>query len=195
MPDPFHKVRPGDDLNVSATAYNAIIDAAQAEQRRQLGNDSDPRTTTRDASIIRVKNGTGSDLPRLSVVGLSTPIFTPTDSLDAFLREVTFRGIVPTSSHLGKFAILLEPAATDQVVRAFVSGVCPVMVDVSDADHTCADVDPTQTDALASSETGTAQILWKEGDDDPVYATGPQWAVVRFGPSCGVQEPYPYEPY
>lgn len=195
MPDPFRKVRPGDDLRIPATTYNAILDAAQAEQRRSRETLSSPLTTTRDASIIRIKNGTGGELPRLSVVGLSAPIFRPTDSLDAFLREVTFEGITPTSDHLGKFAITLEPSASNQVVRAFIGGVCPVMVDVSDVAHTCADADVGQTDALASSDTGTAQILWKEGDDDPVYATGPQWAIVRFGPSCGVANPYPYEPY
>lgn len=184
MPDPFARVRPGDEIGFSSTAWNAMLDAARAEQGRQSGREVPPLTTTRNAAIVRVKNETGADLSRASVVGLHEPIFLPTDDEDAFLREVCFRGVTPTiPDYWGKFAVLLEPAPQNVVVRAYVSGVCPVMVNVVDHDDTHADVEDSQTGRLISAGDGAAQILWREGDEGYGYGydTGLQWAVVRVG--------------
>jgi hypothetical protein len=184
MSDPFRKVRPGDALNVSATAWNAVIDAAKAEADRRFGADAGDLTTGRSGSIVRVKNETGGALDRAHVVGLGGPIFGPDDSLDAFLREVTFRGVVPTSSHVDRFAVLLEPAPVNRVVRAYVAGVCPVRVDVTDGTHTTAAADVGETALLVSAAAGPAQILWSEG------GTGEQWALIQFGTTCGITEEY-----
>jgi hypothetical protein len=153
-----------------------MVDAAVAERARQGGRGANDLTTTRDACIVRVRNETGSDLSRFNVVGLDEPIFLPDDSEDAFLREVAFRGVTPaTADHRGKFAILLEPAPVDRVVRAYLAGVCPVQVDVVAEGDTRADVDDGSTGVLTTAGGGSAQILWAEG------GTGVQWAVVRFG--------------
>lgn len=185
MGDPFRKVRPGEDVTFSAAAWNAMLEAARAALADQLSRESGPRTTTRSGDLVRVKNETGVDLPRRSVVGLSDPVFTPLQSEDAFLREVTFRGVVPTGDSAGRFAILLEPAPAGRVVRAWVAGVTQVRVNMSDPDHACAEAAPGDTNALASAEDGSAQILWVEGDGEGGYYGGEQWGVVRFGSTCG----------
>jgi hypothetical protein len=187
MPDPYRKVSVNDELVIPANAWNDAVDAGRAEKQRQNDRLSGDRTTTRDACILRVKNETGGNLSRAAVVGLDGPIFAPSDSLDAFLREVTFRGVTPAASHRGRFAILLAPAASGVVARAYLAGVCPVKVDVIDADHQFADVDPTHTDRLVSAGSGPAQILWREGDAGYGYGyeTGEQWALVRIGGGDG----------
>ena len=188
MPDSLAKVQPGDVVTFSATTWNAFIDAALAEIRRQRDQINKTLPQFRQADIVRISNETGLDLHRNSVVGLSAPIFTPTQSVDAFLREVTFRGVLPTHDHLGKFAILLEPAPAGRIARAYVAGVCPVLVDVIDEGQRCADVEEGNVHTLVTSDDGSAQILWMEGDDPASYGygyeTGVQWALVRFGTTC-----------
>lgn len=179
MGDPFRKVRPGEDVSFDAVAHNATMDVARAHRLGSLDQGAGREGQRRDAAIVRVKNETGSALSRGQVVGLGAPIFSPSDSIDAFLREVTFRGVVPTASHAAKFAILLEPVADGRVGRAFVAGVCPARVDVSDLGHARAAAADGETAALASAASGPAQILWAEG------GTGEQWALILFGTSCG----------
>lgn len=179
MADPFAHVRPGDEFNFSAQTWNHVLDAAKAHHLRGSRGGAIPGDVVRDAAIVRVKNETGGALDRNKVVGLGAPIFTPDDDLDAFLREVTFRGVTPASGDEGRFAVLLEPAPADQVVRAYVAGVCPVQVDVTSAAHEFAEVAAGNTDSLVSAETGSAQILWSEG------GTGVQWCIVLIGTICG----------
>lgn len=192
MPDPFRHINVGDPIPRSASAWNAMLDAGRAELTRKLDAGAGPSASRRDACIVRVKNNTGTDLTGRSVLGLDGPVFTPTDSETAFLREVCFRGVTPTlADHAGKFAVLIEPAKPDQVVLAYVAGVCPVRVDVLDPDDDFADVDDGQTGRLVSARDGAAQILWKESDDGYYgYDTGEQWAIVRVGnrrPRCFAQ--------
>ena len=184
MADPFAPVQPNQPVVFSATAWNAMLAAGKAYRANQLGSASDPLTTTRSSSLIRVLNDTGTNLEQGQIVGLEEPIFVPEEtSVDAFLREVTFIGVTPTTDHIGKFAVLMEPAPPDVVVRAWVAGVCMARVNVVDETHTYADVEDGETGALKSSFDGTAQILWKEGDIPYgyYYGGGEQWAIVRLG--------------
>lgn len=183
MPDPLRDLRPGDRIPTDHTTWNAILAAARAEQRRSRTGAGD-LSQFRQADIVRVQNDSGLDLARNSVVGLAGPIFTPTMSVDAFLREVTFSVIVPTADHEGRFAVLMEPALDGRIARAWVAGVCQVKIDVSDSGHTCAEVEAGETNFLVSAESGSAQILWREGDDGYGYDTGEQWAIIRFGTAC-----------
>lgn len=188
MADPFTPVQPNQPVVFSATAWNAMLAAGRAFRANQTGTASDPLTTTRSSSLIRVLNDTGSNLEQGQIVGLEEPIFVPEEtSVDAFLREVAFIGVTPTTSHIGKFAVLMEPAPPDVVVRAWVAGVCMARVNVVDETHTYADVEDGETGALKSSFDGSAQILWKESDIPYgyYYGGGEQWAIVRLGCRLG----------
>lgn len=186
MPDPFRRVRPGDDLVIPAPTYNAMVDAAEAEQRRRLDGGDPGRSQLRRADIVRVLNDTGKTLDARSVVGLDGPVI-GTEDLNAFLAEVTFRGKVPDTSSPWRFAITLEPAAPNQVVRAYLAGVCQVKVDVRDQTHAFARVIDGEAGHLQSANTGPVEILWAEEEGGYAYgygggySTGVQWCYIRFG--------------
>jgi len=140
--------------------------------------------------MILVKNETDRELSRFSILGLDVPLFTPENSLASFKREVTFRGIVPAASHHGKFAVLHEPALPGMLALGYLSGVCPVRLDVASPYHTTADILVGDTYALVTSGHGSAQILWVDtdatygdyyGGTDPYYGDDSRWAYVRLG--------------
>ena len=103
------------------------------------------------------------------------PVFTPTDNVETFKNALAVSGVTPTADHAGAFAILLEPIAAGAMGRAIVSGVTPVKVNITNADHRYAEVEAGQAGYLASAESGSALLLWKEA------GTGEKWALVRMG--------------
>ena len=102
-------------------------------------------SSPRDADMVLVKNTSGADRARFEILGISAPVFTPTDNLEEFRNRVVL------------------------------SGVCPVKVDVANANHWHADIADNSAANLKSGGGGAAQILWKES------GTGVKWAVVRLG--------------
>jgi len=190
-PESLKHVRPGQLwAPPDATTWNALVDAGRANQLQQYDQTRDGNPVFRQGDIIRVKNVAGLDLLRNSIVGLQEPIFLPTTdksrATNAFVREVTFRGTIPSSTFQGKFAVLLDPIGIGKIGRAYVAGVCPVKVNIRSAGDTCCDVENDDTTQLYSmSQGGSAQILWaqKQEMDDP---TGPQWAYVRLGTNCRI---------
>jgi len=176
MPDPFRGYRPGDASPKDAGSFNAFAMAARLARDSGKILSANPLGSTRSGDIIRVKNASGADLDRFAVVGLDEPVFLPSTHLEEFKREVVFSGVTPTSSHVRKFAVLLEPAANDdRVVRAIVAGVVQVQVDVSVTAHEYAQAKASTNNKLESSGDGPAQILWRE------TGTGVKWAIVRLG--------------
>lgn len=192
MADPDKKVQPGTPVEFSASGWNAQVEAGRAERARQFDQRGDGPESLRHAEIVQVLNDTTDDLPRRAVLGLEEPLWIPSASLDAFLREVTFRGVVPTGQHVGKFGILLDPAGPGRVARAYIAGVVQVQVAVAYEAYTCAEVGVGLTEALQAVAYGSAQILWREGeydDGDSFYDVhhsrlGKQWAIVRLGTTC-----------
>jgi hypothetical protein len=176
MADSFRKVRPGEPLAIPAAAYNAFVDAARESQARRLGQEQGSQQASRQTGIVFVRNDSGEDRERFDILGIETPIFTPTDDEDAFKNQVALKGIIPTAvDHTGKFVILLEPIAAGEVGRACIAGVCPAWLYIADEGHTFADVYDGDATMLRSAPTGSAQVIWKE------EGTGPLWAVVRIG--------------
>jgi hypothetical protein len=201
MPDPFRGYRPGDPIPRDAGAYNAFSIAARQARDNTL-NLKAASPGFRQGDVILVRNDSGTDLLRRSILGLSAPIFDPAYAEDAFLRDVAFSGVVPTDQHHGKFAILLEAAKAGRYARAWVSGVCTVRLNLVNPDHQCAEVASGDTFALNSTADGSCQILWVEPDDaydggydpdyydcgyDDGYGYGygyggvTKWAVIRMG--------------
>ena len=181
MADPFRKVTPGDALEFPAAAWNAMLDVVRPN--RDAASSAGVPTTGREAIIIRVRNDSGSDLDRCSVLGLDAPIFTPTDSEDAFLRQPAFSAVLPEEvAHKRRYCVLLDPAKDGLFARAFLAGVCQVRVDMVDPSHQFAGIVAGVTGRLKSSRFGHAQILWTEADGAYYgYDTGEMWAIVRLG--------------
>jgi len=178
MSDALKKVQSGQKLHIPAQAYNAFIDAAVDYRRRtaHIGQKSEP--TTRQASIVLVRNDSGSNQNRLAVLGIDAPIIDPTANDNEFKNRVALSCVTPAvDTHEGKFVILAEPIAAGKIGRAYAAGVCPVQIDVPDEDHEYryAEIDDGVVDNLTVSLVGSASILWRAG------GTGVQWAVVRLG--------------
>ncbi len=179
--DPLKKVQSGDQLNIPAEAYNAFLDAVRATRGQQaLGAEAD--AFGRQTTLAKVRNLTGSNRERFSIVGLSQPIIAPADNLAEFLRQTTFDSVMPASGYEHRFAVLLEPLAVNKIGLAAVAGVVPVRVHFTADDHNYAVIKNGDATRLKSAATGNARILWHE--DFPESTEPPNvtlWALVRLG--------------
>ena len=115
--------KPGDKPIRSASAFNAMLDAARAN-RRTDNVDLNVVRVTRDPSVLQVVNNAqyATDLPRFAIVGIDDPVFVPIDNLGAeqTLIDQTCMSITwpATDAYRGRFAVLLEPLAIDGVGTA-----------------------------------------------------------------------------
>ena len=187
--DAFRKVIAGSPLQISARAWSVLMEMAQwylsaRSSGAGLGG------VNQSAGIVSVRNDTGGDLDRFSVVGVSEPIIGSTDHLQRFKNRVTLVGVTPADpDHLGRFAVLQEPLADGKIGRAVISGVTPVRLNLVDADfHKSADIEDGETAQLKSAQCGAATILWASGDEGSSSSSGSSssggeggWAVVRLG--------------
>ncbi len=178
MSDGLKKVQSGQPLVIPASAYNAFIDAALDFRQRtaHLGRESQPSFA--QASIVLVRNDSGSNQNRMAVLGVDTPIIDPSANEEEFKNRVALSCVAPAAdTHEGKFVVLAEPIASGKIGRAYAAGVCPVKIDVPDEDHEWryAEIADGVTANLKVSMQGSAGILWRAG------GTGVQWSVVRLG--------------
>ena len=176
--DSLKKVQSGQPLVIPASAYNAFVDAALDFRGRtaHLGQGAQPSFA--QASIVLVRNDSGSNQNRMAVLGVDTPIIDPSANEEEFKNRVALSCVAPAAdTHEGKFVVLAEPIASGKIGRAYAAGVCPVKIDVPDEDHEWryAEIADGITANLKVSMQGSAGILWRAG------GTGVQWAVVRLG--------------
>jgi hypothetical protein len=169
---------PRDPLVIPAAAYNAFIDAALDFRQRtaHLGQGAQPSFS--QASIVLVRNDSGSNQNRMAVLGVDAPIIDPSANEEEFRNRVALACVAPEEgTHEGRFVVLAEPIAHGKIGRAYAAGVCPVKVDVPDEEHEWryAEIADGITANLKVSMQGSAGILWRAG------GTGVQWAVIRLG--------------
>ena len=180
--DPLKKVQAGDKLEIPAQTFNTMIDAAQDFLRRQRSISQEPPQSFRQASIVLVRNNSGTDRSRGEILGITSPIISPTDNLNEFKKRVALDCGTPSpSQHIARFVVLLEPVAGGKIGRAVIAGVVPAYIYVYDDCHEWADVHPAPTGDeayhLTSAQYGGAPNLVKES------GTGHKRAGVgRFGP-------------
>lgn len=180
MGDNMKKVRTGDSLDIPAATFNTFIDSArdflqrQSEQRRTGAKD------VHSSGIILIKNASGEDRERFQILGLGDPVISPDDNEECFKNRIALTGEMPsTTTHAGKFTILLEPLKSGSIGRGLVTGVTPVKLSVGSESDTCADLADADATCLHTSSTGPAQILWKES------GTGMVWGIVRIPYATG----------
>lgn len=182
----LNKVRPGDPLRIPADTWNTVIDATAAWQRRQR-NIEVPDAGHRDTGSIVVKNTSGVDKARFTVLGLTSPLFLPHEALASFQAQVAIAGVTPTTDHTGKFAILLEPIPNGKLGRAAIDGVVVVRVKMNSEGDRYADVLPGNGLRLQSAAAGALSLLWVQPvaqRDDPTIA----WVIGRFGGAGGTAQ-------
>jgi len=177
----FDKKFPGQKLNLRAQDWNDVLDAAR-NGRETTRDVAEVPGLLRQSTLCKLRNQTGTDLPRYSIVGLDGPIVAPSEEVDVFQQQLTFDGVVPaTPTHIGRFAVLLESLPDGEMGQAVISGVVPCHLALGGADPVppYAEVAAGITATLAGSAGGSAQVLWAE-----VVGTT-RWALVRLqGPAC-----------
>lgn len=175
MADRFQKVGAGQPLQISADVWNQLIDVAQAAKQSQHDQSSNNPATKRRADIVRVRNVSGFNLDRFSIVGLQSPIIAPSQNAVEFKNEVTFEVGLPDGSP--RFGVVIEPLQAGAIGKAVVAGVIAARIIVPDLPYACAVPVAGQPSSLVSVPHGPAQLLWME-------ATGAtRWAIIRFDDS------------
>ncbi|MCX7428918.1 MAG: hypothetical protein NTW96_25235 [Planctomycetia bacterium] len=176
----FRRVKPGDPVKIPAPAYNAWCDAAEAFRAGNQGFTTPTAGDRPDYTRVKVRNDSGADRSRFDVLGVSGPLFTPTENLAEFLRAPKLIGALPDAdTHAGRFVILLEPLPAGKIGWALAAGVVPVTVNMVTADDKFADVTDAQAGYLTSGAEGAARILWAD------TGTGQKRAVVLLGATGG----------
>lgn len=176
MGDSLKKVRPGQPMDIPAAGYNAFVDAARAHKAGKHALVEPRQSPAHAATILLVKNSSGSDRDRFDVLGIDDVVYDPTENLAEFKNNPAIDGVTPAAAdHTGRFVILLEPVPDGRIGRGLLMGVCPVKIDVQAETNLYADVDDGQTGRLKSGSLGAAAILWKEA------GTGEKWALVSVG--------------
>ena len=92
MGDQFRKVLPGDPLKIPAEAWNALVDLSQDQKNQRHDQLSQTEGTSRQTTLAKVRNQTGADLDRFSIVALGAPIITPAANLTEFKRNSVSKG-------------------------------------------------------------------------------------------------------
>jgi hypothetical protein len=176
----FRRVKAGDPVKIPAPAYNAWCEAAEAFRAGNQGFLTPTAGDRPDHTRVKVRNDSGDDRARFDVLGISGPLFTPTDNLAEFLRAPKLIGVLPDAdTHAGRFVILLEPLPAGKIGWALAAGVVPVTVNMVTADDKFADVTDGQAGYLTSGAEGAARILWAD------TGTGQRRAMVLLGAAGG----------
>ena len=174
MGDQFRKVLPGDPLKIPAEAWNALVDLSQDQKNQRHDQFSHAEGTSRQTSLAKVRNQTGVDLDRFSIVALGTPIITPAANLKEFKRQVSFQGLVPGAGTGPRFGVLLEPLKNSLIGTAAIGGCVITRVSVGAVAYTAAETIVGQNGYLRSVPHGPASVLWIESTGEV------RWAVIRF---------------
>jgi hypothetical protein len=172
--DQFRKVLPGDPLKIPAEAWNALVDLSQDQKNQRHDQFSHAEGTSRQTSLAKVRNQTGVDLDRFSIVALGTPIITPAANLKEFKRQVSFQGLVPGAGTGPRFGVLLEPLKNSLIGTAAIGGCVITRVSVGAVAYTAAETIVGQNGYLRSVPHGPASVLWIESTGEV------RWAVIRF---------------
>ncbi len=174
MPDPLKKVVPGERMRLGATAYNAMIDAANATLADRRDLTGAPLDRPAERLTLKVRNDTEDTIEIGGVVQLGDPLIDAAGNLSEFRRWLNFAGVSPTGAGQ-PFAILLEPLKADRIGNAAATGIVAAQVDITSASHGYCSPAVGVTANLVSGATGVAEIVHKPS------GTGVKWCYVRLG--------------
>lgn len=181
MGDKFKKVQSGQKLKIPAEVWNTLLDVAERDRNQRHAISAEDVAGMRQAGIVKLRNQTGGPLDQFSIVQLDTPIIRPADNLNEFKRQVTFNGIIPSASIGSRFAVTLQPLASNKIGLAVASGVAAVRLLVDAVPYACAQPTIGSTALLKSVPHGPAMVLWMES------AGTIRWAIIRID-ECNFEE-------
>ena len=154
----------------SAREVNRVLKASDFYHSQvALGGAVKSKAGKLDADFVEIKNVSGGNLPRGSVVQLGD--FILADKVQQHLR---FEADTPTDNR--RFVVLLDPLPAGATGAAVASGVCMALVTMADTDHEFATPVEDETH-FVSAVTGPMELL------STPDGTGQQEMIVRFFPT------------
>jgi len=186
MGDAFRKVRPGDPVSISATAWNRVIDQVTTKPRFDTSASPYPAINFQ----VRCRNSTSGDVARWGVLQITGVLETPTGatggatgSMDAgtmsFLAYPGIVGVTPTDTAGARYVVATQPIKAGEIGMAAIDGVVQVKLDVQSASDNFATVKSGSVQQMKTASSGDASVLWKE------TGTGVKWGLVRIGAGSG----------
>jgi len=177
----YQKLRAGDPVTrISASAYNEMIDMLQWWRSAFRTGGGPVGGTDYDQGVFLAKNETGGNLAAYSVVGIGGPLITPTDNLTEFKNRTPLSVVTPDiDAHASAFGVALDICGTGAFVRVCVSGLVPVLLDVTNEDDTSAGIDDGETTHLVTGGEGVP-IVWKDAAEKE-DGNGHRWGLVLLG--------------
>lgn len=167
-PTPQDDAKPGQDWSPPpARLHNAWNAAA----RKVLPNSDTPNTSNKspdDHLAITIKNDTGSNIAVGDVVGFGDPLLLVSSAGES-QRRITFEHASPVA---GKWAVAANSIKDDFAGQCVLVGIAWAQVNVTDANHTHADI---SGGSLVSGDSGYAKILYKPA------GTGTDWCCLQLG--------------
>lgn len=156
--------------------WNALLDLARQAKHSQHDQAEKARITSRQTSYALVRNQSGQDLDRFSVIELGSPIIAPSDNELEFKNRTSFHASMPSESIGSRFGVTIEPIAAGSIGTAAVAGVVPVRLATAAAMYACAQPIPNST-FMESVPHGPASLLWAESTG------GNCWGIIRIDES------------
>jgi hypothetical protein len=149
-----NKGSPGQRIGrIDSELWVNMVSVGEAYRDGKLQTPAGTLSEHRAAHLMPVKNTTGASRRAGEVVGLGAMVTTELD-LDAF----SISGIATARGR--RFAVLLEGAASNEIVRAQYLGICRGRVDVTNTQHRCARLPSDGTFVLKSCFHGPVDMIW-----------------------------------
>src|ERR1041384_2909091 len=122
----MRKVLPGQPIQIAASSFNTMLDAAQDYRNRGQSLEAEALRPSARAGIIVVRNQSGVDRNRFDVLGLSSILISPTDNFREFAARFAMNAVTTATTHTQKFCVLQEPVKNGGLGRAMIVGITPV---------------------------------------------------------------------
>lgn len=154
----------GQPLDIPADGWNRIVDAViSAERAKRFGGDRLRRAFPSGAASVR--NMTGAQLDRMSIVQIVGATVEPHTRIGEFVSNISFRADVPSGQD-DAIAVVIDPIPIAGVGPAIVAGIAAARVRMMDEEHRFAATTDGQTAHLVSSDEGPVQLLTIQNVDD-----------------------------
>lgn len=171
----FPYISPGRPLPKRADTLNAQMEAARETANRSRDEPA-RRFAQNDPSIIRVKNNSGSDVPKYGVLGLGDVQVTHATNADSFLQRVYMDGEEPNffKDRDLPICITLQAIPDGEIGFAASHGVVQCQVEMKEDWHEYVDYKDNSVTELISAPASNHKLLWSAS------SSGTQWAVVHL---------------
>lgn len=175
--NPFRKVRAGEPLSISASAWNAVIDEVATRPQLDGGTSRDPHVNFR----VRCQNNSGTGVSKWSILQITGVRPAPSGTYTEFESWPSVIGVRPGAGVNAidpKCVVAVEPIPDQGFGQAAIAGVVQCRLNVNCTGHQYATTAENESDYLETSSVGPFRILWR--DNPPATGTQKPFGLVMF---------------